>query len=833
MQEELLQLKMQKEEGIDYDEVFAPVARIEAIRLFLAYASFMGFMVYQIDVKIAFLYGTIEEEVYVCQPPGFEDPDYPDKVYKMVKAAYGLHQAPRAWYETLANYLLENYFPTGKIDQTLFIKKQKDGKSASTPIDTEKPLLKDPDGKDVDVHTYRSMIGSLMYLTSSRPDIMFAVCTCARFQVTPKALHLHAVKRIFSIDCLPNAEIFAELERMGYEKPSTKLTFYEAFFLAQWKFLIHTILQYMSVKRTAWNEFSSSMALTVICLATGRRFNFLKYSLVRNVDSSSKFYMVGKGFSRVDTPLFEGMLVPQQAHDVAADDIADDVADAAAEDENVVEPTSPTPATTPPQKELLPSTSQVAPTLPQSPIAPPSSLLPQQQPSLPSQPSHDATISMDLLNTLLETCTTLTRRVENLEQDKIAQALEITKLKKMVRRLEKKRKKIAKLDADEDVTLEEVAAEVPKDADAQGRQEESQAQVYHIDLKHADKVLSVQDDKPEPTKLKEVIKVVTTAKLMTEVVTAAASTIIAALSAARRRKGVVIRDPKEIATPSTIVHSEPKSKDKGKGMLVQEPKPLKKQAQIEQDKAYARELEAELNKNINWNDVIEFKMDFFKGMSYDDIRPIFEKHFNSIVGFLEKGEEQLEKEASKALKRKSKSSKQQAAKKQKLNKENFDREDLKMLWQIVQARFASSERKNFSDDFLLTTLKAMFKKPNVEAHIWKNQKGRYGLAKVKSWKLLEPYQMLNNVRLKVEEESEVSLELLQFVRRQQQEGYKPNFGVDAVEDFKEYTQRDYYCWLKTYRYWYKLKLLDNAAESRLRLLEESAAADDKIKKYTK
>nr|GFB81847.1 hypothetical protein [Tanacetum cinerariifolium] len=115
MQEELLQFKMQKvwilvdlphgkraiEEGIDYEDVFAPVARTEAIRLFLAYASFMGFLVYQMDVNSAFLYGTIEEEVHVCQPPGFEDPEYPDKVYKVVKTLYGLHQAPRALYETI------------------------------------------------------------------------------------------------------------------------------------------------------------------------------------------------------------------------------------------------------------------------------------------------------------------------------------------------------------------------------------------------------------------------------------------------------------------------------------------------------------------------------------------------------------------------------------------------------------------------------------------------------------------------------------------------------------------------------------------------------------
>ncbi|GJT23706.1 putative ribonuclease H-like domain-containing protein [Tanacetum coccineum] len=114
-----------QEEGIDYDEVFAPVARIEAIRLFLAYASFKDFMVYQMDVKSAFLYGKIEEEVYVCQPPGFEDPDFPDRVYKVEKALYGLHQALRAWYETLSTYLLNNGFQRGKIDKTLFIKRHK------------------------------------------------------------------------------------------------------------------------------------------------------------------------------------------------------------------------------------------------------------------------------------------------------------------------------------------------------------------------------------------------------------------------------------------------------------------------------------------------------------------------------------------------------------------------------------------------------------------------------------------------------------------------------------------------------------------------------------
>ncbi|GKC53518.1 putative ribonuclease H-like domain-containing protein, partial [Tanacetum coccineum] len=114
-----------QEEEIDYDEVFALVARIKAIRLFLAYVSFKDFMVYQMDVKSAFLYGKIKEEVYVCQPPRFEDTDFPDIVYKVEKALYRLHQAPRAWYETLSTYLLDNGFQRGKIDKTLFIKREK------------------------------------------------------------------------------------------------------------------------------------------------------------------------------------------------------------------------------------------------------------------------------------------------------------------------------------------------------------------------------------------------------------------------------------------------------------------------------------------------------------------------------------------------------------------------------------------------------------------------------------------------------------------------------------------------------------------------------------
>nr|GFA43828.1 hypothetical protein [Tanacetum cinerariifolium] len=167
-----------QKKGIDYNEVFAPVVRIEAIRLFLAYALFIGFTVYQMDVKSAFLYGTIDEEVYVMQPPGFQDPEFLARVYKVEKAMYGLHQDPRAWYVLHKKdgiFLSQDKY-VGDI-----LKKfgYSDVRSANTPMDKENPWGKDETGKDVDLHLYRSMIGSLMYLTASRPDIMFAVYACA------------------------------------------------------------------------------------------------------------------------------------------------------------------------------------------------------------------------------------------------------------------------------------------------------------------------------------------------------------------------------------------------------------------------------------------------------------------------------------------------------------------------------------------------------------------------------------------------------------------------------------------------------------------------------
>nr|GEV08773.1 hypothetical protein [Tanacetum cinerariifolium] len=485
------------EDGINYEEVFTLVARIEAIRLFLAYASFMGFMVYQMDVKSAFLYGTIKKEVYVCQPLGFDDPNHPDKVYKVVKGLQ-VKQKKDGIFISQDKYVAE-------ILRKFRLTK---GKSASTPIDTEKPRLKDPDGEDVDVHTYRSMIGSLMYLTSLKPDIMFAFWTTVAVKKVNDVMRFQALvnkKKVVvteatirealclndaeGVECLPKEEIFVELARMGYEKPSTKLTFYKAFLSSQKQvgdLSTHTIKY-------------TSPTLTQKVFANIQR--------------------VGKGFSGVKTPLFEAMLV---AHKVSKG-VADEEHDEGVPAGGVVT-----------EGDVSTAHDEV-PTADEEPSIPsPTPLTP------PPQPSHDI-------------------------------------------------------------------PSTSQSAQDQGRKAESQEEICKIDLEHANKVLSMQEDETKPAKVQEIVEVATTAKLITKVVTAAYETITAAITAApsRRRKGVVIRDPQEESTTSIMILAETKSKDKGKGILVEEPKPLKKQAQIEQDEKYARELEAKLNKNIDWDEVID------------------------------------------------------------------------------------------------------------------------------------------------------------------------------------------------------------------------------------
>ncbi|GJU75012.1 retrovirus-related pol polyprotein from transposon TNT 1-94 [Tanacetum coccineum] len=232
-----------QEERIDFEESFAPVARLEAIRIFLAFAAYMNMVVYQMDVKTANLNANMREEVYVSQSDRFVDPDNSNHMYKLKKALYRLKQAPRAWYDMLSSFLISQDFSKGLVDPTIFIRREgkelllvqiyvndiifvastpelcdlfakimfkkfalrtslkKYGFDLLDPVDTpivEKSKLdEDKEGKDVDPSHYCGMIGTLLYLTSSRPDLQFVICMCARYQARPTKNHLHAVKRIF------------------------------------------------------------------------------------------------------------------------------------------------------------------------------------------------------------------------------------------------------------------------------------------------------------------------------------------------------------------------------------------------------------------------------------------------------------------------------------------------------------------------------------------------------------------------------------------------------------------------------------------------------------
>nr|GEZ06512.1 hypothetical protein [Tanacetum cinerariifolium]GEZ19838.1 hypothetical protein [Tanacetum cinerariifolium] len=587
------------------------------------------------------------------------------------------------------------------------------------------------------------------------------------------------------VDCLPNEEIFAELARMGYEKPSTKLTFYKAFFLSQWKFLIHIILQSMSAKREIEEQ------------------GDVEEQVQDNVNDAAQ---------GADTT-------------ISGDDV---------QDQSIPSPTPPTPPPQPPQD--LPSTSQVQHT--------PSQSHPPQPQSPPSAQPQGADFPMSLLQEALDACAALTRRVEHLEHDKVAQALEIIKLKKRVKKLERANKvkvlklrrlkkvrtsqrikssadtdmedasnqgrMIADLDRDTGNALMDDEGTLKKAKDAQVVGDEQvkrrQAEIYQFDMDHASKVLSMQEDEPE---VQEAVDVITTTKLITEVVTAVSESVTAASAT--------------IAAVYAATITAAPSKDKGKGIMVEEPKPMKKKQQVEMDEEYARKLHEELNQDIDWSvaidqvkqkakedpyvqryqvmkkrpqteaqarrnmimylkNVVGFRLDYFKRISYDDIRLIFEAKFNSNMEFLLKTKEQMEEKENRAIESINETTAQKAAKRRKLNKEvedlkqhleivpdedddvyteatplarkvpvvdyqiiqlnnkrrykiirvdgthqlyvsfitllkNFDREDLESLWSIVKERFSTSKPKNFFDDYLLTTLRAMFERPDGQDQV--------------------------------------------------------------------------------------------------------------------
>ncbi|GJZ97304.1 reverse transcriptase domain-containing protein [Tanacetum coccineum] len=618
-----------QEEGIDYDEM---------------------------DVKSAFLYGKIKEEVYVCQPPGFEDLDFSDRVCKVEKALYGLHQAPRAWYETLSTYLLENRFQRGQIDKTLFIKrdqgdilivqvyvddiifsstkkklctefekmmhkkfqmssigeltfflglqvKQKedgifisqdkyvieilkkfgfsDVKTASKPMETHKPLLKDADGEDVDKHLYRSMIGSLMCLNSSRPDIMFRVCVCARFQVNPKDSHLYAVKRIFR-----------------YLKGQPKLGLWLISWQCKKQIMVAnstTKAEYIAASKCCGQTKIVNNETQIYAKVEGKTIVISESSVRRDLQFDDEDDM-GEG-SRQPTD-------PQHTSTSAQP----------FNDEQITNPSSSQPKKTYKRRKPKKVTK-----IPQS--------------SEPTNLVVDEAVHKRRGDNVERAATNATSldakqdnggrprrqeimgdrhaqtRVLDLETIKTAQAKEIANLKKRVKKLERKKKSrtpgmnLFKIDFDEefDANIDEAIEQV-YDAN-KDTVEEGEVQVPTTDMEvntasapvttagvsvsttepittASEVVTTTEPNTPPPT---------TTTVIKDEDLTIA-QTLMKMKSEKSKVRGVTVQEPSKTATRPTVSPPQHDPKDKGKAKMIEPKKPLKRKAQIKFDEEVAQRL---------------------------------------------------------------------------------------------------------------------------------------------------------------------------------------------------------------------------------------------------
>ncbi|GJU98731.1 ribonuclease H-like domain-containing protein [Tanacetum coccineum] len=549
-----------QEEGIDYDKM---------------------------DVKSAFLYGTIKKEVYVYQPPGFEDPEFLDKVYKVEKALYGLHQAPKAW----LNLLL--------------------------------PVL---------VYAARHS------LTAVRHKLMLSGITSycwiqVLVEKTKVIITETSIRSDLKLDdaegtyCLPTATLFAELERIGYENLTQKLTFYKAYFSPQWKFLIHTILQCLNAKTTSWNEFSSTMASAIICLATNQQFNFYKYifdNMVKNLEGGVKFLMYprfvrvfldkqvegmsrhkgiyvipshtkkvfanmkrpGKVFSGKVTPLFKTMMV-QATKDMGEDSVAPTDSHSTAFF-SIFNHSSSNLKSKVTEGNKTKRDNDSGPT---EPI-----------PDEATNEEHVATPSCDppqsgedrmQLTELMDLCTQLQSRVLALETTKSNQALEIESLRRRGR-------KIADLDANAEVTLVD---------EAQERYDEEMLFNVQDDL-HGEVVTIANVEVTTASTPITTIDELTLAQTLIEIkaakpkaVTSIATTTIITRPKAR---GVVVKEPSKFKTTSSPSQALqlPQAKNKGKAKMVELEKHLKKKDQIAMDEEVARNIEAQLQAELEEEDRI-------------------------------------------------------------------------------------------------------------------------------------------------------------------------------------------------------------------------------------
>nr|GEW59749.1 hypothetical protein [Tanacetum cinerariifolium] len=593
-----------QEEGINYDEVFALVARIKAIRLFLACASFKDFIVYQMDVKSAFLHGKIEDEVYVRQPHSFKVRNFPDKVYKVEKALYRLHQAPRAWYETLSTYLLDNGFYKGQINKTLFIKRHKDDilksdgifiiqdkyvaeilkkfnfvpvKTANTPMESNKPLIKNKEAEDVDVHLYRSMIGSLMYLTTSRHDITFVVYLKGQ----PKLGLWYPKDSPFDLEAYSDSDYTrASLDKKSttgdktvhkeredrMEKAATTTSSLEA------ELLVVKMKNRQSDMVSKRNE---RINKEVKGMARHKEMYIIS-SHTKKIFANTR--RIKAGFSGVITPLFDTMMVQ------AAADMGDTLV------ETHQTPIVDQPSTFRPQKKQKPRRKQRK----EAEVSDDESEDEDHVPTPSSDPLPSGEDSYTL-NELMVFCTSLQEHVFGLQEAKDAQSKEIVALKKK-EDASKQGRIIEEIDQDDKIAL---------NADTQGRKNDDE--MFGVDdLSREEVVLDTTTDEHE----EQIIKDVSTAEPVTtadEVLTTVAEKVSAALTTDVIEDEIIMAQALtalKSTKPKVVVQEQEQShiptvslsKDKGKAKLIEPEFPIKKNDQMRMDEEYARPLEAEEQK---------------------------------------------------------------------------------------------------------------------------------------------------------------------------------------------------------------------------------------------
>nr|GEU95591.1 copia protein [Tanacetum cinerariifolium] len=631
-----------QEEGIDYDKVFAPVARIEAIRLFLVYASFKDFVVYQIDVKSAFLYEKIEEEVYVCQPSRFENSNFLDKVYKVEKALYGLHQAPIAC--DYAGASLDRKSTTRGFQflgcRLISWRWKKQTVVTNSTIEAEYVAASSCCGQfwtttkskavngEVQIHALVDGMKVIITESSVRRDLQLAYED--------------------GIDCLLNPTIFENLALMEYEKC-------------------------LSPKQTAWNEFSSTIASAIICLATNKTFNFSKMifdGMPRNLDNVS-------GFSGKETPLFPIMVGPNQVQ----------------MGEGLTQPTD----------------TQHTPTFD----------MPLPKPKKTQKPRRQDT---------MRDTSTHTRVISSSDDEALDKS---------------KQGRIDEIDADEDIAMEEV------------------------------------------------VEVVTTAKMIIDVVVVALQVTTAIADITEKSYDLRARGNKNNKSSffTTTSGSGQRLHEKEKLQLTDAEKAklfmefMKKRRKLFAAKRYEEKRNKTPTKAQQRSIMITYlknmdgwKPRALKNKSFAEIQELFDKEMKRINSFVDFRTELVEKSTKKkeaetaqerSLKREGDELEQEGSKKQKMedDKESaelkqcleiipddgdevtidatplsfnkllkfFDKEDLEVLWRLVKARFEKVQPVDHMDSFLLHTLKIMFEH-HVEDNVWKNQQG---LVKVKNWKLYD------------------------------------------------------------------------------------------------